>query len=244
MEQVYSQTFFVSDLLVDRHRRMKPSAILYLTQEISQSHCNLLRLDWETLAQKGLFWAVIRHGVRIRRLPTAGEHLTLQTWPMPTTRTGYPRNVVAFDEAGQEVFRVCSLWVLMSQDGRSLVLPRKSGVEVNGVTFGTELEIPGSLTPKQTMLRSTRRVCFSDLDRNGHTNNARYLDWVADLMDSDFHKAHVPKEMQMCYFNESREGDILQLTYQPEGTGLFAEVSREAPESHNAQRIFAIQFTF
>ena len=33
----------------------------------------------------------------------------------------------------------------------------------------------------------TREVRFTDLDRNGHMNNCRYLQWVSDLLPSAFH---------------------------------------------------------
>ena len=244
MGLVYQQNFTLSDIYLDRHRRMKPSMILYFTQEVAGQHCVELKKDWETLAAQGLFWAVIRHRVRINRLPGAGETITVQTWPMPTTRVAYPRNVVAFDEAGNELFRVMSLWVLMDLNTRAMVLPGKSGVEVEGLLQGSELPAPASLPPKELENVTQRRVCFSDLDRNGHMNNVKYLDWVADLMPSEFHAAHTPKEITLCYLSECREGDALQLQHAFRDGSLRVEAGRTDPNDGKTHRIFAAEIVY
>ena len=113
MEPFYKQTFTLTDLHVDRFGRLKPSVLLYFAQEVAGKHAAMLGAGWEVLSQKHLFWAVIRHAVQITRLPVRGETVTVETWPMPTTRAAYPRSVIAYDETGCELFRTVSLWVLM-----------------------------------------------------------------------------------------------------------------------------------
>ena len=113
MELTFAQTYEVHDNIVDRYGRLRPAALLYLAQEMAGKHCDILGLTQETMASKGLFWAVSRHKVRINRLPRSGEKILLQTWPMPTTRVAYPRALEARDEAGCVLFQVTSLWVLM-----------------------------------------------------------------------------------------------------------------------------------
>jgi len=111
MEPLFVQNFEINDNLVDRYGRLMPSKILYFAQEVAGQHCNLLSVDYDTLARKRMFWAVIRHRVQVTRLPFRGETIRVETWPMPTTRVAYPRSVVAYDEAGKECFRSISLWV-------------------------------------------------------------------------------------------------------------------------------------
>ena len=209
MEPQYVQSFLVDDMAVDRFGYLKPSAILYYAQEVAGEHCKALALDYDTLARRRMFWAVIRHRVQITRLPVRGETIRVETWPMPTTKVAYPRSVVAYDESGEEVFRAISLWVLMDLDTRAMVLPRASGIIVEGTLRGTELALPGAVIPKTFGLRGTRTVCFTDLDRNGHMNNTRYLDWAYDLLPSSFHREHTLREMTVSYSAEAREGQVL-----------------------------------
>jgi medium-chain acyl-[acyl-carrier-protein] hydrolase len=146
-------------------------------------------------------------------MPRRGETIRVETWPMPTTRVAYPRSVVAYDSEGNECFRTVSLWVLMDLDNRNMILPGRSGITVDGTLRGTELVSPTSLPPKALTQSRCRTVSFTDLDRNGHMNNTRYLDWLDDLLPSRFHQEHTPKELLICYLNESREGQTLELCW-------------------------------
>ena len=241
MEPIFRKQYEIDTIHLDRFGRMKSSMILYFTQEIAGSHCDELGCNWDDMAKKGLFWAVIRHKIQITRLPTAGESILIETWPMPTTRTCYPRSMAAFDAKGNELFRVHSLWVLMDTQNRTMVLPGKSGVDVNGILRGSELPTPPSLAPKPLEYSILRRVGFSDLDRNGHMNNVKYLDWVFDLLDSDFHKHHTPREINLCYVNEAREGNELLLNWtQDEDSVLRVEVT----EKEQNKRIFGASVNF
>lgn len=69
MEPIYVQNFTVEDAWVDRYGRMKPSAILYLAQEMGGRHGALMSLDYDSLARRHLFWAITRHRVQVSRLP-------------------------------------------------------------------------------------------------------------------------------------------------------------------------------
>ncbi len=239
MEPIYSTEFTVTGLHTDRFDHLKPSAILFFVQEAAGEHCNLLHVSWQELQEKQLFWAVTRHKVQITRLPQKGERIRLETWPMPTTRTAYPRSVIAYDEAGRELFRTVSLWVLMDPEKRSLVLPRNSGVEIQGTLRGTELSIPGGLIPGTLADNRLRQVCFTDLDLNGHMNNARYLDWISDLLPSHFHSVKTPREFTLCYHSEAREGDVLALHWTLSEEGLLrVEAQRQE------QRIFSASIEY
>ncbi len=213
MEPIYQQDFEITDVYVDCYGRLKSSMILYFAQEVAGHHFTELAMDYDSLARRRLFWAVTRHRVQITRLPMRGETIHVETWPMPTTRVAYPRSMVAFDAAGNELFRAISLWVLMDLDTRNMILPGKSGISVVGTLRGLELDAPAGLIPKPLNSSRPRTVAFSDLDRNGHMNNCRYLDWVADLLPSAFHARHSLKEFTVCYLSEAREGQQMDIRW-------------------------------
>ena len=243
---IYSQKFTMTDMEVDCFGKLKQSTLLYFAQEVAGKHCIRLGADYDTLAQKNLFWAVTRHRVQITRLPVRGETITIETWPMPTTRVAYPRSMVAYDAEGKELFRSISLWVLMNTESRAMVLPGKSGVDVTGTLRGTELAVPHSLVPKASCNQIQRTVTYSCLDRNGHMNNTRYLDWVDDLLSSDFHKGHSAREFVICYLNEAREGQNIRLGWELSSDGcLQVDAHRTAEsEAEKPARVFSAQILF
>jgi acyl-ACP thioesterase len=219
--------------------------LLYI-QQIAGEHSDSFSLTYDALAQRGIFWAVIRHKIEISRMPMENETITLETWPMPTTRVAYPRSTVAYDEQGNVLFRSVCLWILMDLKDRSMLVPKKSGVEVNGFLRGDELPTPKSLLPHDLRNSISRTVVFSDLDRNGHMNNARYLDWVQDLLSSEHHREHSVKELTMCYINEALENQKLDLTWEyDEENTLHVDIHRNKDsDDADYDRIFSTKIKY
>ena len=213
MDFIHTARFTVTPLHADCFGRCKPSSLLRFSQEAAEEHCLALGADWDTMAAKNYFWAIVRQRIEITRLPKTGETVTLKTWPLPTTKVAYPRAAEGFDEEGNSLFRLISIWVIMDMTSRAMILPGKSGVQVQGISFGSELKAPLGLPAGDYTKEAFRRVSFSDLDMNGHMNNTRYLDWLCDLKSADYHKNHPVKAVSICYSNEALEGQLLHLSY-------------------------------
>lgn len=241
MEPIYTMEFEINDNVVDCHGRLKPSQMLYLCQDMGGRHCEALSLDYEALASRHLFWAVVRHRVQIDRLPLRGETIRVETWPLPTTRTAYPRSVIAYDADGSECFRAISLWVLMDLQTRKMITPGSSGIEVIGTLRGNELAIPGGLACRDLSSDTRRVVTYTDLDRNGHMNNTRCMEWFWDLLDSRFHGSHAIREFTVCYFNEARESEALSLHY---GFIDGQTMQLDARAGEDDHRVFSVKAQF
>ena len=243
MEPIYVRNFTVEDAYVDRYGRMKPSQILYLAQDMGGRHSALMSLDYDTLAGRNLFWAVTRHRVQVSRMPMRGETLRLETWPLPTTRAAFPRSVVAYDAQGNEVFRCITLWVLMDLNTRKMIVPGKSGIIVAGTLRGNELPAPNGLIPKPLGTQTSRTVAFTDLDRNGHMNNTRCLDWIADLLPSRFHESHTVTDFTVCYLAEARELQELRLNWDM-SDGCTLQVDATTSAGEESHRVFSAKLYF
>ena len=238
MEPIYRIQFPVTTNDVDRFCRLKASSLLNMLQDAAGAQCAAWQMDWESLAEKGYFWAIIRQRVQITRLPGPGSAVTVETWPGVTTRVAYPRHSIGYDEQGNELFRAVSLWVLMDLNTRAMVLPGKSGVDVAGIDRPGQLPIPASLgviRPEQTAVRAVR---FSELDRNGHMSNTRCLDWAADLPGSGFHQGRSLSDFTVCYLSEAKENEAVSLGYALEDGVLSLEASGEG------HRVFALKLRY
>ena len=175
MEFVHTTRYTVTPLHADCFGRCKPSGLLRFAQDAAGEHCLKLGTDWDSMAAKHYFWAVIRQRMEISRLPEAGETVTVKTWPMPTTRVAYPRATEGFDEAGNSLFKIISIWVIMDMDSRTMVLPVKSGIDVAGTSFGTELKAPGGLPAGTFDLEHLRTVRLAFGKTAGQIHQLRIL---------------------------------------------------------------------
>ena len=243
MESIYTQHFDITDNCVDCFGNLKLSTLLYFAQEVAGRHFDRLAMTYDQLAKQGMFWAIIRQRVQITRLPKSGETIRVETWPMPNTRVAFPRHVAAYDQRGNLLFQVISLWVLMDVETRAMILPGKSGISLPGTSQGNELPPPASLPARQLLHHRSRAVCFTDLDRNGHMNNTRYLDWIADLLPSDFHRNHSPREFTVCYLSEAREGQELTISWEFTDDGCLS-LDAHRPNCDKAERIFSAKLQY
>ena len=77
-------------------------------------------------------------------------------------------------------------------------------------------------------------------------NNTRYLTWVEDLLPSAYHQGHQVKEITLCYINEAREGQALDVTWELEESGLLhVDIHRQKPEETGGyDRVFAARLRY
>lgn len=245
MEPIYRRKFTISSSNCDPYGRITPTAILSIMQEVAGAHCEGTPVAWNALAERNLFFAVTRQHIQITRPPRHGETITVETWPGKTSRVAYPRNTVAYDEKGNELFRAISLWVLMDVNTRAMVLPGKSGITLTGSERGGELPVPSSIGLAELKAVAHRQVTYSELDRNLHMNNCRYMDWVQDLLPSAFHRSHPLTDFTVCYLSEAREGDRVELHYELAEDGALLVNGLTEPDGSGTQhRIFAVRATY
>ena len=97
--------------------------------------------------------------------------------------------------------------------------------------------------PKDLHSSRKRSVCFTDLDRNGHMNNTRFLDWIDDLLPSPFHERHSVKEFTVCYLSEAREGQELDLHWDFLEEGCM-QVDAHRLSGTKDERVFSARIQF
>ena len=243
MELVFTKSYEIKDNMVDCFGFLRPAQMLFIAQDVAGKDFEKSGESSDVLALQRRFWAVVRQRVQITRTPRSGETLRVETWAMPPKSTYCPRSVVAYDEKGRECFSVTSVWVIMDLDTRELVPMAKSGIQINGVLRGTELAVPKGLKEQEYTRSSLRTVRYSDIDRNEHMNNTRYLEWVDDLFSVKFHREHTLREMIVDYRKESREGDTLDLRY-----GIWedntVQVDAHRTENGEDHRVFSARLLY
>lgn len=239
MELLFTQSVTVTEEDVNSAGFLKLSAILHYTQEAAGGHCKILGTDWDTMAAKDMFWAVLRHRAEIKRLPKVGETITLETWPLPTTRSAFPRGLRALDDTGTVLFEVMSLWVLMHTKTRAMILPSRSGVDVPGMVRPDQIAAPGSLPAGEYQNMTLWKISPEDLDQNGHVNNARYLDRAETLTDGNKN----PREFTICYLSETLPHEELTLLWEqsPEGVLSVDGRRRKTDVPGGTERVFALR---
>ena len=192
----------------------RPSAILTAMQETAGMHSHILGCGRETLVQKGVVWVLTRCEVQMEKEARMGSRLSIETFPMPLRRWFFPRYFVFRDEAGAQVGAAGTLWVLFDLEKRCMVAPGDvAGAIPDNSDLTPPLGVPGPV-PRLTTggtLESARTPVYSELDVNGHVNNARYADWLCDALGLETIREYRVKTMRLSYAAEIRPGQAMEL---------------------------------
>lgn len=187
----------------DRYGRLQPAAVLDMFQDVATIHAEDMGIGRDAMLPHGVFWAVVRLKLEIVKEPAHFQTVTVRTWPHTPTRFSFLRDFTMYDEAGDLLVKAMNEWVLMDVESRKFV-------SVKDYYDGSD-----DFDEARVFERKPRKIAdfeqgnrpqvvvvprCSDIDVNGHVNNARYANYVIDALNPG--EADVIKTLQIDYRHE------------------------------------------
>ncbi len=238
-EMTYRFEHKVSFYECDLGLRMKPAALLRVMQQGGEDQLTGMGLGYETLRDKySMAFLVSRLIMDIDRMPQNNEVFAIETCPMGSAGSQFFRQANALDKEGNVMVRLYTSWALYDPNAQKVLRPKQFPVELRG----GELEID----PKAFKLKAeegepagSRPVVYSDLDSNGHMNNAVYFDVICDMLPLERLKQQSPRRIHLVYDQQALPGLELQLFCAAPEENLYSLTGRQ--QDH---RCFEAQVTF
>ncbi len=162
------------------------SQLFRLTQDIASDDAARRGGGMDVLAAKNCTWVIVKARMDIKRMPRAGEEIELCTWPQKSRLGIYPRAYEVRGEDGELIVSGLGTWVIMDMDSRSLISGESRDVSIAGE------EESGKFRPQRKISMPEGGVEYelvpseNQIDRNGHMNNAAYLDAVEPMLPADY----------------------------------------------------------
>lgn len=207
----YQQDYIIPFYESDRFKKMRISSLLAVALQISgEQSVSLGRSDVWVSEHYHYFWAVIEYELDITRLPVFSEKITIETQATSYNNFFCYRNFTFKDENGNLLVEIKSTWVLMDQESRKIERVADDIVAPYASDKISKIIRPHKFLKAEVFERASQvryPVRFSDLDMNGHVNNAKYFDWACDMIDFDFRATHEPKHIAIKYNHEVLFGD-------------------------------------
>lgn len=198
---------------VTMYRDLRLSVLMRWLQEISIAHTEALGTGRAKTLDKGALWVVCRVRLEIENLPCYDETVTLSSWAGDTMRVLFPRYYEMTDESGTPLVKASAVWLLMDAKKRKMVFPENYDVVVPGIVTGNEIPLSfGVSLPKQQQSKRFK-VAYSQVDINGHMNNAKYLDCMDDVLGKDYLASHALKTLEVEFKSEIKYGASVRLEY-------------------------------
>ncbi|MDR1178031.1 MAG: acyl-ACP thioesterase [Spirochaetaceae bacterium] len=199
---------------VDKTNRMKLSTAFDFFQDAANNHAENLGVGREEFERAGHVWILSRMSVFMERRPKWNEELVMRTWPRGTAKLFAIRDYELEDSKGKSVVRGRSGWIIADiKNHRPLrpetlaeKLPRNEGRDALPDGAGTVPAITGD-----TVKAVERRAAYSDIDMNGHVNNARYIEWIEDAVDPELLYGAEQLRLDINYTSEVMPGETIAL---------------------------------
>jgi len=180
-------------------------------QDIASEHAEILGFGRDDLMKLNHFWVLSRMYAEIALFPSWGESIIVTSYPNGTDKLFALRNYEVHYPDGKPIALVTSSWLILDYSSRRIQRPeaalsylnRDLKMQESLLRYAEKLEITGTDTRNSEPFK----VKISDLDSNLHTNNVKYLQWIADTYTLDFVKRHTVFSTEINYIAESFYND-------------------------------------
>ena len=213
----------------DQYGRIQPVTVLDIFQDLATIQAEDMGIGRDDMLAKGVFWVIVRSKFEIVKAPSHYQVVTARTWPHTLTRFSFLRDFTLRDEAGDLLVKATSEWVLMDVEARKFASVKD--YYEGSYDFYEERSFerkPRKIADFEEGNRPVREVVpsYSDIDVNGHVNNARYASYVIDALNPDERGAM--RTFQIDYRHEVLPGVPLQVhTLVEEGRVLSKGVNAD-----------------
>lgn len=213
MVNTYDETFTLRQRDCDLNDKWRLSAVLETMQDVAGAHSVLLGCGRDDLIKKDIVWVLSRSELHMNRYPASGEKITVHTFPTPTRICFFPRYYIFTDSRGEMVGKAGTLWLLLDLNTRRMLPPGEIG---KLIPDNRDLSVPMNLPATVGNLQgeefiSTYTPVYTDLDVNGHVNNARYADWLCNTLGISLMTEYEPEHIILNYNHEVLPGNTVTL---------------------------------
>lgn len=198
----------------DASWRLKPASFMNLAQEAAGRHAVYLGFGYDDLIVSNTAWILSRVHVQFIDTPKWREDITLTTWHKGLNRLFFLRDFILTDKDGRERVKATTSWLILNLETRRLVRDPKlieEGTVCEENVIGTpadKVQMPKDVEPEFVMEHT---VAYSDIDTNGHTNNAMYMQWAMDAVNYEVASKLPLKEFTINFNHETKAGELVRL---------------------------------
>jgi acyl-ACP thioesterase len=208
---VWSEKFQVRSFDIGLNRKMRISSICGYFQEVAGRHATHLDVGYKFVQKEGMVWVLSKLHMDILKLPEWGQEFCLETWPLGNERIFYRREY-RLSSGNDTLIAATSRWILLDLKSRKprIIALNEDILKANEGKYILQMLPDGfpELTAAET---GTHIVRYSDLDQNRHVNNARYVEWIFDILDLDLVEKKSPTFFTVEYKHEVKAGNTVIL---------------------------------
>jgi len=196
----------------DIHDRLHYHSLFAMLQEAACLDVDHHGFGADIMDELQACWLVLRMKVNMIRIPKWKDTIYIRTWSHGFQRVFFNRDFDIFDSDMNKIGEATSIWVIAHQGDHHPVRPQTiPGMEIYEAKDQSERKA-GKITPIDITSEEIRPLLkkyadFSDIDRNMHVNNTRYVAWSLDAFYAQKDHAFDIHELTINYSSEVKPGE-------------------------------------
>lgn len=207
MGLIYQMPHEVSYYECDMHGTMTTSMLVAVAIKASEQQSALLDRGTQYIHSLGFNWIITDYGISLKRLPKVGEKIIFKTEASAYNRFFCYRNFWVFDEEGDLIVEIETVFALMNQATRKIARLQDDIVAPYKSEKLTSIKRMSSILPVETGEEAIFQTQFYDIDENKHVNNAVYFNWFFSPLGLAFLTTYVPTKIRVRFEKEILYGD-------------------------------------
>lgn len=213
MNPIWENTFKITAFDVDANNRLKINRLFDYFQDAASNDAERLGFGYSEFVPKGLFWVLSWIKIEFHHYPQFMDEVKIQTWGKKQHKLHSMRDFIFLNNNDEVIIRGTSAWLLLdSKSMRPKVLtqlyPNLKMLDTKDALIDLPVKI--HLAEKLESLFS-KKIAYSDIDLNRHTNNAKYVEMMFDCFDQEFHREHTVRTLTLTFNTETKFGDEIEL---------------------------------
>ena len=210
MDGRFSAEFTVDYLGVDPNLYATFPRLMAYMQETSVRHTDSTPHPMRWYLENGFGFLLTNWHIKVRKYPYLNEKINIYTWPTMFKGILCERYFEARSSDGGVIAAASSKWAFMDLNRRMARKPSAELTDGYGGTFNADFicdynfakDTDGYTKIKNETVKAARR----DMDQNGHVNNIKYIEWIADLAPDDIYETQRIEEAKVAYRKECKKG--------------------------------------
>lgn len=228
MQPIYSTNINISPNDIDLNNRLKVSVFFEYIQAVASIHAESFDLGYDGMRSAGIFWVLSWVRLEILSFPGYRDQIQVTTWPKKPYRLYSLRDLLFKSNSGETFCRCTTAWLPVDASTKRLTRLDRLPHPVPYLPEQIALDVlPEKLPDTQSEEVSRRSIHYTDLDLLQHVNNARYVEYLQDSYELEFHQNHRMTALTFSFVSEAHYGDELVL-YREEQSGKHLVTARNA----------------
>lgn len=195
----------------DYKKRAKISTIMSYFADIAGLAYSSKGYNHTWLWERDFVFLLSRVSIHVERMPKADETIEVHTWERESKGVLFYRDYTIHDALDTIVVEASSAWILANPHTRQILKPSAFTGTHDPVNKEANAKAPAKFKIADPKIVGERTIVYSDIDANGHVNNAVYVSIACDFLPPELVEKDIT-DFRINFKQEAKLGQVMKVS--------------------------------